>query len=302
MRLPRRLRASSTPQRIAIASLALLGAWALSGVVAATLLVRRARAPFPENAPPGFGPLRLHTSDGVEIGGWFARAATPRASVVLVHGNGSSRTHLEGDARQLLAMGVSVLSITLRAHGDSGGERNNLGLDARLDVAAAVEHLHQQQPGVPVLVYGKSLGAAAALFAAGSLGERVSGYVLVAPFATLRLAVERRTQRYLPPGLDRLAYAALLLGSYVALPELDQIEPARAAGQMPRHIPVLIFAGAADDRAPPSDARRIIASLTRARVVVVPGAGHDDLALGEATEAMRSALDRFLDDVAPIAR
>lgn len=209
---------------------------------------------------------------------------------------------LREPARQLLSMGVSVLSVTLRAHGDSGGERNNLGLDARLDVTAAVEHLQQHQPGVPVLVYGKSLGAAAALFAAGSLGERVSGYVLVAPFAALRLAVERRTQRYLPPGIDRLAYTALLLGSYLALPELDEIEPARAAGQMPCHTPVLVFAGTADDRAPPSDARRIVASLTRARVVVVPGAGHDDLALGESTEAMRSALDRFLDEVAPLER
>jgi alpha-beta hydrolase superfamily lysophospholipase len=302
MRLPRQLRKRPTAQRVGAVSLALLAAWALSGVVAASLFVRRQRAPFPEPAPRGFRSLRLQAADGVELGAWFARAMRPRASVVLAHGNGSSRTQLEGDGRQLLSLGVSVLSLTLRAHGDSGGDRNNLGLDARLDVMAAADYLHRHEPGIPVLVYGKSLGAAAALFAAPTLAERVSGYILVAPFATLRLAVERRTQRYLPPGLDRVAYSALLFGSTIALPELDAIEPARAAFEMPRHTPMLLFAGEADDRAPPSDAHRIVAPLTRAHVVIVPGAGHEDLALGASTDVMRRNLRTFLDTVVPHQR
>lgn len=299
MRLPRRLRERLTAPRVAGATLALLVAWAASGGVAASLFVRRQRAPFPEPPPPGFQSLRLHAADGVELGAWFARATAPRAVVVLVHGNGSSRTQLEGDARQLLTLGVSVLSVTLRAHGDSGGDRNNLGLDARLDVTAAVDHLHQHEAGLPVLLYGKSLGAAAALFAAPALAERVAGYVLVAPYATLRLAVERRTQRYLPPGIDRLAYSALLFGSLFVLPELDEIEPARAAFEMPRHTPVLVFAGEADDRAPPSDAYRIAAPLAHAHVVVVPGADHEELALGAASDVMHGHLRAFLNAVVP---
>ena len=118
----------------------------------------------------------------------------------------------------------------------------------------------------------------------------------------LRLAVERRTKRYLPPGVDVLAYSALLLGSTIALPELDEIEPARAVFEMPRHTPVLLFAGEADDRAPPSDAYRIAAPLTRAHVVVIPGAGHEHLALGASTDVMRGNLRTFLDTVVPHQR
>jgi pimeloyl-ACP methyl ester carboxylesterase len=113
----------------------------------------------------------------------------------------------------------------------------------------------------------------------------------------LRLAVERRTKRYLPP-LD----ASPGVGSTIALPELDEIEPARAVFEMPRHTPVLLFAGEADDRAPPSDAYRIAAPLTRAHVVVIPGAGHEHLALGASTDVMRGNLRTFLDTVVPHQR
>ena len=299
MRFLRQLSRHPRAKRVTLVAFAVVSAWALSGVVAASLFVRRQRAPLSEPPPPGFAPLRLRAADGVELGAWYAPATDARASVVLVHGNGSSRTQLEGDARELLSMGLDVLSVTLRAHGDSQGERNNLGLDARLDVIAAVTHLRVHQPQLAVLVYGKSLGAAAALFAAPSQGQQVSGYVLVAPFASLRLAVERRTQRYLPPGVDRIAYAALLFGGIFALPELDEIEPARAATQMVPDTPLLIFAGGADDRAPASDAHRIAATLCRAQVVVVPGADHDELALHTQTVSMQGRVLAFLDEVVP---
>ncbi|MCA9574419.1 MAG: alpha/beta hydrolase [Sandaracinaceae bacterium] len=289
-----------TRTNVARVVLALGLGWALSGVVAAQLFVRRARSPYAEPAPDGFTDLRLRTSDGVELGAWYAAASNPRASAVLVHGNGSCRTQLEGDARQLLALGVNVLAITLRAHGDSEGERNNLGLDARRDVIAAVAHLRAREPGVPVVVYGKSLGAAAAVFAGAELQRRVAGYVLVAPFATLRLAVARRTERYLPPGVDQLAYTALLFGAQFALPELDHVAPAQAATRLPPEMPVLLFAGAEDDRAPASDAHLIAAPLSNAHVVVVPGAGHDGLALSEPTASMNAHLRAFLNRVAPI--
>ncbi len=279
-------------------ALGLLAGWAFSGVVAASLFVRRLRAPCAEPAPDGFTSVRLRSRDGIDIGAWYARTTNARGAVVLAHGNGGSRTQLKEDAQALLALGFDVLPITLRAHGDSGGTRNDIGLGARHDIEAAVTYLRDEVPDRPVFVFGKSLGAAASLFAAPSLARRVSGYVLVAPYATLRLAVERRTERYLPPGVDALAYTALLFGSRLALPELDRIAPERAARAMPRDMPVLVLAGQDDDRAPTSDAERIIAPLTRARLVVVPHAGHDGMAMHRADGVMMEAISAFLDEVA----
>jgi alpha-beta hydrolase superfamily lysophospholipase len=191
------------------------------------------------------------------------------------------------------------MPITVRAHGDSEGEHNDIGWSARRDVIAAVERLRELEDGRPVLVYGISLGAAAALFAAPDLGPQVDGYVLLGPYADLSLAVERRTTRYLPPGLDVLAYSALLVGGRVALPELDRIAPARAAARMPPDTPVLIVAGAEDDRAPESDARAIAAPLRHTRIVIVPGAGHEELTRwgsGDGAPVIRTFAEEVLAD------
>jgi pimeloyl-ACP methyl ester carboxylesterase len=126
--------------------LLLIAAWMASGTLAAYVLTRRARPPFAE---PGAGyavpfrELRLRASDGVEIGAWSAERSPARAAVVLVHGNGATRASLADEAAYFYARGCTVLLISVRAHGDSGGDYNDIGWSARRDVIAAVEHLER---------------------------------------------------------------------------------------------------------------------------------------------------------------
>ena len=51
---------------------------------------------------------------------------------------------------------------------------------------AAVEFLKARKPDRPVVIMGTSLGAAAAVFAAGELGHRVAGYILESPYQDLK--------------------------------------------------------------------------------------------------------------------
>src|SRR5207245_6234762 len=97
------------------------------------------------------------------------------------------------------------------AHGDSSGTYNDLGYSARHDVLAAVAYLEQRRPGRPIIIQGTSLGAAAAIYAASDLGDRISGYILECPYRDVRTAVRNRTTAYLPFLVDRLAYAGLTL-------------------------------------------------------------------------------------------
>ncbi|UJR80064.1 alpha/beta hydrolase [Sandaracinus amylolyticus] len=258
----------------ALAVLAVL--WAGSGIGAATALTHRWRARFDEPTPEGARTLRLRASDGVAIGAWEIEGGDG-AAIVVTHGNGSARSAMIEEGRALASHGHDVLAISVRAHGDSEGETNDVGWSARRDVIAAVEHLEREAPSRPIVLLGASLGAAASVFAAAELGGRVDGLVLVAPYADLRDAVARRTERYLPPVLDGLAYGALLLGARVVMPELDRIRPEASARGIDRDVPVLVFAGSADRRAPIDDARRITRTLSRARIVAIEGADHEEM-------------------------
>lgn len=281
----------------------LLCAWIGSGTLAALALTRRWTSPVSEPTPADFEALRLRTADGLSLGAWLGEVEHERGAIVLVHGNGSSRSALLDEARSLRALGFSVLPITVRAHGDSEGHRNDFGWSAREDVATAARYLESHRPaslagGRTIVVMGISLGAAASVFAAPALGARVRGYVLVGPYADLHLATSRRTERYLPPLVGELAYGALLVGGRMVLPELDLISPATSARGMPKDVPTLVLVGERDDRAPLSDARLITAPLTGARIEVIAGASHEEVSASVSTEAGLAIVARFLDELA----
>ena len=261
-----------------VAFLVLVALWLLSSFAVGWKLTRRARAMAEEPIPGALEgkaePVRLITSDGESLGAWFLPGRSDKPAVVVLHGNGMSRSNSLAQAEILLEQGYPALLVTLRAHGDSTGERNDFGHSARRDVIASVEWLEARLPKRSIIIWGQSLGSASALFASEELGDRVVGYLLECPYQDLRTAVRNRTRWFLPPGLDQLAYAGLLIVSPVVLPTLDQISPLEAASGVPRSAPVLILAGTADQRARPDEARAIAGRIAGAEVVVIEGGDH----------------------------
>lgn len=269
--------------------------WLGSGWAFARRLSARVRPPFAEAPPaswrgPPFEASRLRTRDGEELGLWFApapREARDAPTLLLLHGNGASRASCLEQAALGAREGCALALLALRAHGESSGARNDFGWSARADVVAAVDWLERRRPGAPVVVWGRSLGAAAALFAAPELGSRVAGYVLECPYPDLATAALRRFELHLPAPLARCARAWLWTGARLALPALAGPSPCEAARELP-DVPVLVLAGSADRRAPPEDARRVAqAAGARARLVVIEGGGH--LALRAADPAAHDA-------------
>jgi len=120
--------------------------------------------------------LQLVAEDGVRLSG--ARLHGPpdaAGTVVLVHGFAhSSRTPRIHVFAHRLARRLHVVVPDLRGHGASGG-LSTLGTREPLDVAAAVA---AAPPGLPVVTVGLSLGGAAVLLHAGSMGG-VAGVVAI---------------------------------------------------------------------------------------------------------------------------
>jgi uncharacterized protein len=257
----------------------LVASWLLVSLAVAHRLTQRNRPPFPEPGPTvdlgQFESLRLKTQDGHELGAWLVAGEEEAPSILLLHGNGGSRSGISSRGLIWASNGFPVLMVSLRAHGDSSGDFNDIGYGARNDVIAAVDFLERRRPGRPILIHGKSMGAAAAIFAAGDLGHRIAGYIFESPYQDLRIAVRNRTRNALPTPLDWIAYRGLLLVAPWVLPDFDKIAPVKAIEAMPADVPVLILAGGEDPVARPEEARAVFERVrSHGQLVVFDRGGH----------------------------
>jgi uncharacterized protein len=186
------------------------------------------------------------------------------------------------------------LMLSLRTHGDSTGELNDFGFSARHDVIAGLQWLAKYRPDNKVVVWGQSIGAAAAIFAAKDLGNTVAGYILECPYKDLRTAVWNRTHNKLPPVLSEVAYLGLLTASMIALPNASEISCLNAVGNIPESVPVLILAGGSDTRAHADEARELDKRIhDHAKLVIFDGAEHLRLPAVDATR-YRETISGFL--------
>ncbi|MCF8795726.1 alpha/beta hydrolase family protein [Xanthomonas campestris] len=113
-----------------------------------------------------------------------AAPATPRGTVVLLHGWMMDGDSLLPWSLELAQAGYRVVTIDLRNHGHSGGGPSGYGTresDDVIDVINALQPRGEIQG--PLYLFGISYGAATALFTADKLGDRVAGVVAMESFA-----------------------------------------------------------------------------------------------------------------------
>lgn len=159
----------------------------------------------------------LRTSDALRLFGraWLPPGA-PRAAITLVHGLGEHSGRYEHVAAALNAAGFALLGADLRGHGQSEGKRGYIpSWDALLDdVSLALAEVRRRLPGLPLFLYGHSLGGEIVLSYALQKKPRLAGVIasapmlrLGAPQPPLKLALGRLLNRVapsfvLPNGLD----------------------------------------------------------------------------------------------------
>lgn len=115
--------------------------------------------------PEGYETVMLHTSDGLDLTGWYKKP-TNGAVIILLHEAGGSREGVRAYANLLAKHGYGVLSFDLRGHGESQGRTNRLGWRDTLDVGAAIEFLQDREGVERIGALGISMGGEGLLGAA----------------------------------------------------------------------------------------------------------------------------------------
>jgi alpha-beta hydrolase superfamily lysophospholipase len=122
--------------------------------------------------------------DGFALQGFVWERADPRAVVVIAHGAAEHSLRYGRFARDLNAAGYEVWSLDHRGHGRSPGPEGlgdfgDGGWDALVgDIGQFVELAKAAHPGLPVVLFGHSMGSAAAQQLAPDASERIDGLVL----------------------------------------------------------------------------------------------------------------------------
>ena len=149
---------------------------AYAGLILAVYLLQPGLVYYPEigrefSATPSqfdldYEDVKLVTTDGITLHGWFVPALQPRGTVLLLHGNAGNISHRLDSLLMFQRLGYSTLIIDYRGYGNSTGKPSEQG--TYRDAEAAWDYLTQTRkiPSDTIVLFGESLGGAVAAWLA----------------------------------------------------------------------------------------------------------------------------------------
>jgi uncharacterized protein len=288
-----------TGRRAGLAALTLapLAAWRFAHAYRARAGYPRAHVPThdPSDVGLAFELASIPTEEGLRLPGWWipaaptaggALAAGRRPAVLLVHGWESARDRTLPNAQLLHAIGLHVLTLDIRAHGENPPELLPLTAgEFGADALAGVRWLLARPDVTEAAVLGHSMGAIGALLAAAA-EPRVAAVVAVAsPADPYRLTRQTFHLASLPLP-DLIAYPLAWLTTHVFLaPRGHTVAAVSAVRAIEAYRgPVLLVNGSEDRVVPPAHQARLARAATAARAgdpaagpveaLTIPGGHH----------------------------
>lgn len=224
-----------------------------------------------------FREIEFHSTDGVLLRGWYVPAGPQaRGTIVYCHGQNRTRIEMLPMAEFGHSLGYNGLLFDFRHAGRSEGQISTLGYQERHDVVGAVnDALEREQATRPVILWGVSLGAAAALMAAHS--PQVAAVISDSSFLSFEDVIQHHWKLFfgLPtfPIADEVTYGIAWRGHFWPS-DFDVEKAVERIGNRP----ILFIAVEGDRRMPPAIAHRLYAAAQspRKKLVVVPGARHGE--------------------------
>lgn len=140
--------------------------------------------------------LSLQSSNGEKLWGQvWEPGEKAQAVVVLVHGLGEHIQRYQHVADMLNAKGIALLGFDQQGHGKTGGKRGVINSAEGLmeDISQAIKLAKERYPGLPVFLYGHSMGALEVLYYGLNGPERPAGILATSP--ALDVASMSKAQR-----------------------------------------------------------------------------------------------------------
>lgn len=234
----------------------------------------------PSPPPPGAEDHLVPVAPGVAVSLRCYLQEKAAASLLLFHGNGEVAADYDGIAPFYWRLGIELWVADYRGYGRSNGTPSFSAMMA--DAHAIFRYWQQALPsrglGLAGFIMGRSLGTYSALELAMSYPERLRGLIIESGSAN-------------PLRLLRF------LGIPLEPPQLQEMEGARLARLGSLKVPLLVIHGERDSLVPLGEAVDLYqrAASPRKELVVIPGAGHNDL-LFLGLELYFSALGQFIQD------
>ncbi len=268
-----------------------------------TGIVTTSRYHFPDpndgKTPKSYG-LDFHwvefgSPDGIPLKGWYIPAVgEAHGTVVYSHGHNRTRVEMLPEAVFAHGLGYNGLLFDLRHQGQSGGEVSTVGYYERFDVLRAVHYaLNEEKAARPIILWGVSMGAAAALMAAADCPD-VDAVISDSSFLSFPDMIKHHWKLFLPlpsfPIADEVIYWSAWRGNFRPS-DFDLEKAVERIG--PR--PILFVAVENDRRMPPSIARTLFsrAASPQKELLVVPGQRHGE-GFNTAPKQYQDAVTQFL--------
>ena len=239
--------------------------------------------------------IEFTSPDGVFLKGWYIPAeGAARGTIIYCHGLNRTRIEMLPDAVFGHSLGYNGLLFDLRHQGMSGGTITTLGYQERWDVLGAARYaLEHEQAARPVVVWGVSMGASAALMAAAESSD-ISAVISDSSFDSMLGTMRHHLRLFLHlPGFpiaDEVGYWVAWRGHF-RLTDFDVVKAVERIGDRP----ILFVAVEGDRRMPPSIAQTLYAHARSPlkKIVVLPGRRHGE-GFNQAREPYEKAVTDFL--------
>ncbi len=247
--------------------------YALSFLIT-TLPPRQRSAPTPGDAGFAYEELDFESADGLVLRGWLVPHEEARGVILLAHGLGAEKSDLIDMVPFLHRGGYALFLFDFRGHGESEGDHATLGyLEQRdLEGALACVSSRQETSGLPLGLYGISMGAAPCVLVAARRQE-VRAVVAESCYDSLESTIIHHGRLYfhLPAWVCRLGIFFFQLRFWFDIGEVSPLDDIGAIG--PRGV--LLVSGEKDERMPPRLSRELYRRAVEPKgILVVPGAAH----------------------------
>ena len=238
--------------------------------------------------------VRTKSFDGLLLRGKWVPAENPKATIILFHGYHTHYIHdFAGIFSLYHSIGLNLLLVRQRSHGESGGKYITFGVRERKDVRSWVD-FHNRTHGMDnVFLGGMSMGASTLLFAAGEdLPPNVRGITADCGFSSPAEILGHiiRQDYHLPPKLvlPLMEVWARVLGGF-SFYECDSRKTLARS-----KIPVVFIHGTADTFVPCAMSQAAYDACAAQREIhLIEGADHGRGYLFEPDRLTKALVDFF---------